>query len=43
MSGSFDIQASVEKMIEDGFNVTMVWDKFISDVQHQSMVSYSQG
>jgi hypothetical protein len=22
-------------MIEDGFNVTMVWDKFISDVEHQ--------
>jgi hypothetical protein len=33
---SFDIHASVEKMIEDGFNVTMVWDKFISDVEHQS-------
>jgi hypothetical protein len=33
---SFDIRASVEKMIEDGFNVTMVWDKFISDVEHQS-------
>ena len=33
---SFDIHASVEKMIEYGFNVTMVWDKSISNVEHQS-------
>jgi len=33
---SLDIHTSVEKIIEDGFNVTMVWDKFIFDVEHQS-------
>ena len=33
---SFDIHASVEKMIEYGLNVTMVWDKFIFDVENQS-------
>jgi len=33
---SKNIRDSVAKMIEDGFNVTMVWDKFISDVEHGS-------
>ena len=23
-------------MVQDGFNTTMIWDKFISDVEHQS-------
>jgi len=32
---SLDIRDSVKKMIEDGFNVTMVWDKFIYDVEHK--------
>lgn len=33
---SKNIRDSVAKMIEDGFNVTMIWDKFISDVEHGS-------
>lgn len=33
---SKNIRDSVAKMIEDGFNVTMVWEKFISDVKHGS-------
>lgn len=33
---SSDIRVSVEQMIKDGFNVSMVWDKFLSDVEHKS-------
>ena len=30
---SEDIRASVQDLVEKGFNVTMIWDKFISDVE----------
>ena len=30
---SKDIQANVQHLVENGFNVTMIWDKFISDVE----------
>ena len=33
---SEDIRASVQYLVEKGFNVTMIWDKFISDVEHGS-------
>ena len=33
---TMDIRDSVAHLIENGFNVTMIWDKFISDVQHES-------
>ena len=26
----------MKQMVQDGFNATMIWDKFISDVEHQS-------
>lgn len=32
---SLDLQASVKRMVEDGFSVTMVRDKLISNVEHQ--------
>ena len=31
-----NLRASVKQMVQDGFNATMIWDKFISDVEHQS-------
>lgn len=33
---SSDIRAGVEQMIKDGFSVTMIWNKFIYDVEHKS-------
>ena len=31
-----NLRASVKQMVQDGFNATMIWDKFIYDVEHQS-------
>ena len=31
-----DIRASVQDLIQKGFNVTMIWDQLISDVKHRS-------
>ena len=31
-----NIRTSVEELIRDGFNATMIWDKFISDVRYGS-------
>ena len=31
---SKDIRTSVQDLIQKGFNVTMIWDKLISDVNH---------
>ena len=31
-----DIRASVQDLIQKGFNVTMMWDQLISDVKHRS-------
>jgi len=33
---SKDIRTSVQDLIQKGFNVTMIWDKLISDVNHGS-------
>jgi hypothetical protein len=33
---SLDIQASIKEMIKSSFNVDMIWDKFIYDVEHES-------
>ena len=31
-----DIRASVQDLIQNGFNVTMIWDQLIYDVKHRS-------
>ena len=31
-----DIRASVQDLIQKGFNVTLIWDKLIYDVKHRS-------
>ena len=31
-----DIRASVQDLIQKGFNVSMIWDQVISNVKHRS-------
>ena len=31
-----NMRANVKQMVEVGFNVTMIWDKLIHDVEHEA-------